>query len=404
MQNMIEEMNRCLGCKVPRCQKGCPLNQDIRDFIQAAKTDLIKAREIIDNKSMLSSFCSIVCPHDLQCEGSCILGIKKTPVNIGAIEQYIVRNTESKRVFEQFNKKVLVIGSGPAGISFSYLALKHGMKVDVYEKEKQLGGVPIYGIPNFRYDKNSYLKYIDFVKENANISYSKSLGENFKLNDIVNDYDYIYVACGSDNPNILKIEGKDLENIIMSRDFLTQYNSKGIDLTGKDVIVIGAGNVSMDAARCAIRSNAKSSTVVYRRTLAESTASKHEIDGAVEDDVIFKFLSSPNKFVGEKEVSGLIVEKMQLVEKEGERPYPVGTNEFETLKADYVIIAIGQKLPSELKNDESLEFDEWSNLLSREINNKVFFGGDMINGPSSVARALNDSNDVMNKIIMDIKK
>ncbi|MFI3329964.1 MAG: FAD-dependent oxidoreductase, partial [bacterium] len=179
----------------------------------------------------------------------------------------------------------------------------------------------------------------------------------------------------------------------------TKFNNNEIDLTNKDVVVIGAGNVAMDAARSANRSNANKTTIVYRRTLSESTASKLEILGAKEDNVIFKFLSSPNKFNGSKDVESLTIEVMNLVEKQGERPYPVGTGEFEDIKCDYVILAIGQKLPLELKNDDSLEFDEWNNLLSRNINDKVFFGGDMINGPSSVAKAINDSNDVLNKIL-----
>ncbi len=396
---MINEMNVCLNCKNPRCQKGCPLNQDIRDFIQTAKTDLDKAREIIDNKNMLSSFCCIVCPHDLQCEGSCVLGIKKDPVKIGSIEKYIVQNTTSKREFKQVNKKVLVIGGGPAGVAFAYLGLKHGMTIDLFEKEAELGGVPIYGIPNFRYDKTSYLEYINFVKENANVVYNKALGIDFKISDVINDYDYIYVAVGSDNPNGLRIDGNNLGNIVMSRDFLTNFNSNNVDLTGKDVVVIGAGNVAMDAARCANRSNANKTTIVYRRTIAESTASKHEILGAEEDNVIFKFLSAPNKFNGSTNVESLTIEVMKLVEKEGERPAPVGTGVFEDIKADYVILAIGQKLPSEIANDESLQFDQWNNLLSRNINDKVFFGGDVINGPSSVAYAINDSNTIINKIV-----
>lgn len=399
MNQIINEMNVCLGCKVPRCQKGCPLNQDIRDFIQTAKTDLDKAREIIDNRNMLSSFCCVVCPHDLQCEGSCILGIKKEPVKIGAIERFIVENTKSKRVFKQLDKKVLVIGGGPSGIAFSFLALKHGMTVDLFEKESELGGVPIYGIPNFRYDKSSFWEYINFVKENANVTYNKTFGVDFKINDVIDQYDYIYVAVGSDNPNGLRIDGTKLQNIVMSRDFLTEFNTKGIDLTGKDVVVIGAGNVAMDAARCAMRSNANKTTIVYRRTIAESTASKHEIEGAVEDNVIFKFLASPNKFNGTDKVESLTVEIMELVEKEGERPAPVGTNVFEDVKADYAILAIGQKLPSEILNDESLEFDQWNNLISRNINDKVFFGGDVVNGPSSVAYAINDANTIINKIV-----
>ncbi len=396
---MINEMNVCLNCKNPRCQKGCPLNQDIRDFIQAGKINLDKAREIIDSKNVLSSFCSLVCPHDLQCEGSCVLGIKKEPVKIGLIEQYIVKNTQSNKKFKQVNKKVLVIGGGPAGISFSYLAIKHGMHVDLFEKETQLGGIPIYGIPSFRYDKNSYLEYINFVKENANVYYNKTLGINFMINDVKENYDYIYVSCGSDKPNVLKIEGNDLNNIVMSRDFLTSFNNNNIDLTGKEVVVIGAGNVAMDAARCAIRSNSLKTSIVYRRTIEESTASKHEISEAIEDGVIFKFLSSPVKFNGDKKISSLTIEKMKLIEKLGERPFPMGTNEFEDIKADLIIVAIGQKLPVELINDESLEFDGYGNLISRNIDNKIFFGGDMINGPSSVAKAINDSNNIIKKII-----
>ncbi len=396
---MINEINKCLNCKNPRCQTGCPLNQDIRDFIQASKTDLNKAREIIDNKNDLSSFCCVVCPHDLQCEGSCVLGIKKEPVKIGSIENYIVSNTTTNKTYKQINKKVLVIGGGPAGISFSYQAIKHGMKVDLFEKENKLGGVPIYGIPNFRYDKSIYLNYINFVIDNANIFYNKALGVDFKLNDVINDYDYIYVACGSDNPNGLRIEGNQLNNIIMSKDFLTKFNNNEIDLTGKNVVVIGAGNVAMDAARCANRSNANSTTIVYRRTLAESTASKHEIEGAKEDNVIFKFLSSPNKFNGTTNVESLTIEIMELVAKEGDRPSPVGTNKFEDINCDYVILAIGQKLPSELLNDDSLEFDQWNNLVSRNIKDKVFFGGDIINGPSSVAKAIYDSNNIIKFIL-----
>ncbi len=396
---MINEINKCLGCKSPRCQKGCPLNQDIRDFIQTAKTDLDKAREIIDNKNILSSFCSLICPHDLQCEGSCVLNMmKKEPVKIGDIEQYIVKNTTSKKQFTKIDKKVLVIGGGPAGISFAYLAIKHQMKVDLFEKESRLGGIPIYGIPNFRYDKSSYKKYIDFVESNANIYYNKTLGVDFKIKDIINDYDYIYIAVGSDRPNNLKIEGNNLGNVIMARDFLTDFNNNKLDLTNKEVVVIGAGNVAMDASRCAVRANAKNTTIVYRRTISESTASKHEIDSAKQDNVTFKFLYSPYKFKGECNVEELIVEKMVLQDKEGDRPVPVGTNEFESIKTDYIILAIGQKLPLEIQNDDYFTFDEWGNIIVND-STKVFFGGDLVNGPSSVASAINDSYITLEKII-----
>ncbi len=394
---MINEINKCLNCPNPRCQKGCPLNQDIRDFIQASKTDLQLARTIIDKKNILSSFCSLVCPHDLQCEGSCVLGIKKEPVKIGAIEQYIIKNTISSIEYKQVNKKVLVIGSGPAGISFSYLALKHGMSVDLYEKEKQLGGIPMYGIPNFRYDKNSYLEYINYVKENASV-YNKTLGLDFNLEDVVDNYDYIYLAVGSDNPNKLRIDGVNLDNVVMSKDFLMNFNNNKLDLKDKDVVVIGAGNVAMDAARCALKANAASSSVVYRRTLSESTASQHEINDAKNEGVIFKFLSAPNKFNGTNGVESLTVEVMKLEVKEGERPYPVGTNVFKDIKTNYVVLAIGQKLPDEIKKDSLIEFDEWGGFV-KALNDKILVGGDLINGPSSVARAISDSYEAIKKIL-----
>lgn len=396
---MIEELNKCLNCPNPRCQKGCPLNQDIRDFIQAAKSDLNKAREIIDNKSELSSFCCVVCPHDLQCEGSCVLGIKKEAVKIGAIEKYIVDNTKSKKIYTQLDKKILVIGGGPSGIGFAYQAIKHGIKIDLYEKESNIGGVPSYGIPNFRYDKKIYNKYIDFILKNANVKTNYALGIDFKLEDVINLYDYIYVSVGSDQPNNLRIDGTDLKNIVMSKDFLMKFNKGEVDLSNKDVVVIGAGNVAMDAARSANRANANKTTIVYRRTIKESTASKHEIDGAVEDKVIFKFLSSPHKFNGDDFVQSLTIEEMKLVEKEGERPYPTSTGIYQDIKCDYVILAIGQKLPTEISNEKLLEFDDWGNLITRSIEDKVFFGGDMINGPSSVAKALNDSNNILKYII-----
>lgn len=399
--DVINEINRCLNCKKPLCMTGCPIGHDIRDYIQAAKVDLQQARAIIDQKNVLAGFCSQLCPYDLQCQGACVLNRAKKPIQIGAIEQYIVNNSTRTITYPKVNAKVLIIGGGVSGVAFAYLAMNHQMDVTIYEKEDHLGGIPIHGIPDFRFDKTRYKEYIQEVLDYATIKYNYSLGIDYNLIDVINQFDYIYLACGSDTPNKLQIVGEDLENVILAHDFLMDFNNSKIDLTSKEVLVVGAGNVSMDVARASLRANANKVTVVYRRTLQESPASIYEIEEAIAEGVEFKMLNSPVKVNGASIFESLVVEKMELKEDpNGGRAYPVGTNIFETIKGDYLIAAIGQGVGPEIMSDELLTFTKRNKIDSEtQTNPKLLFGGDVVRGPSSVAYAISDAYKAFNQML-----
>ncbi len=402
------EADRCLSCKNPMCEKGCPTSMRIRDFIKEIKNrDLSKAYDIIHSCSSLPYICSIVCPHENQCQGHCILGIKGKPIACGSLERYVVENVKKPEKIEtKSSKKVAVIGAGPAGISCAKELAKHGVQVEIYEATSYFGGVLSYGIPSYR------LEYpmVQRIKEELDdlgvkVIYNRPLKES-EIIELKKTYDAVFISIGLTKVKKLAIPNENLKGVYDALDFLKMVNDAVKFKTGSlpkldgTTIIIGAGNVAMDAARSAVRLGSKA-LVVYRRSRLEAPATKHEIAMAEAEGVTFKFLNSPVEVLKDSAVCGLRVEIMELGEPDASgRRRPVGTNKFEDIPCNRIISAIGQS-PEDIYDAKVLKTD-YNYLVCDGLKTNldgIYAGGDIVLGAKTVVEAMVCGRNVANMIL-----
>lgn len=403
------EASRCLSCKKPMCQTGCPTGMRIRDFILEIKNDnLEEAAKIIDSCSSLSNICSVVCPHENQCMGHCILGKKGKPINCGKLEKYVQNKVHYVREKSKANNiKVAVIGGGPAGLACSKELLLNGFDVTIYEAQNYLGGVMTYGIPSYRLDYSDVLRISDEITSlGAKIIYNTKLMESDILK-LKETYKYIFIATGLTKVRKLGIPNDNIEGVYDALDFLMKSNmaiklnlGEAPKLSGT-VVVVGAGNVAMDAARSTIRLGASKTIIAYRRSIEEAPATKHEINDAINEGVEFKFLTNPVEVLGSDKVTGVKCEVMKLTEPdESGRRRPVGTNEYITIDCDYIISAIGQ-IPDDIYDSKIIETDHnyiKATNLKTNVDN-IFVGGDIYLGAKTVVQAMRCGREVASYII-----
>lgn len=405
----------CLNCKLKPCQSACPLGNDTAGFIKLIKENKLKeAYELLLETTVLQPVCSRICPHDKQCQGSCVRGIKQTPVSIGDMEAYIgdlaiKNNWKIDKKSEEKNKKVAVIGGGPTGLTCSAVLARNGYQVTIYEKHDKLGGIMVHGIPDFRLDREVLQKTIDKIVElGIEVKLNSELGQDYALDSLAKEYDAVYLGFGANISSKMGIEGEDVEGVLGGNELLE--NNIHPDYTGKTVIVSGGGNVAMDTSRTVKRLGAKRVIVVYRRSRTEMPAEKKEIEEAIEEGVEFFFQNNIIKICGDKKVEKIECVKTELVQKEGEsRLSPVnieGTNFF--IDADYVIMAVGSKPEADLLKKLNLELDKWGRIKidenSMTSKKGVFAGGDVVGAKATVAWASRSGRDAGNAIIKYLEK
>lgn len=415
MEEINEKSNYCLNCKAKPCSiKGCPLGNHIPQFIEQIKQgNYKKAYEILSETTVLPGICGRICPHQKQCQGSCVRGIKGEAVSIGDLEAFIfdtivdeedsLLNCYQKEINQnRTNKKVAVIGGGPAGLTASAFLAKKGIQVTIYEKYDYLGGLLVHGIPEFRLPKEIVQKSIKKILQlGIEVKYHQELGKNLFLKDLENQYDAIFLSFGANQSSKMGVEGEELEGVFGGNELL-EHNLHP-NYNDKVVAVVGGGNVAMDCARTIKRLGAKEVKVIYRRAREQMPAENKEVEEAIQEGIEFLFQNNIVKIKGKDKVEEVELIKTELVQKENDtRLVPVnleGSNY--TIKMDYMVMALGSQVEPYVK-ELGLQTNQWGNLAINEnyqtSNPKIYAGGDLAGIKATVAWAAHSGREAAKKI------
>ena len=421
-----EEASRCLQCKKPACVDGCPVGVDIPGFIDlVTQGDITGAIRNLWSMNALPAVCGRVCPQEIQCEGLCILGRKGEPVAIGNLERYCADWERENGTGElppksgPTGKKVAVVGSGPSGLTVAGDLIVKGHDVTIYEAFHKAGGVLVYGIPEFRLPKEIVAQEINFLERlgvklecNAVVGRTVSLDELFEQG-----YDAIYIGVGAGLPRFMNIPGENLVGILSANEYLTRanlmkaYKWPDVDTPipmGKNVVVLGAGNVAMDAARTAMRLGAESVKIVYRRSREEMPARLAEIHHAEEEGIEMFLLTNPTKYLGNDKgrLTGMECLQMELGEPDDSgrrRPVPIEGSEFH-MDCDLCIVAVGSGANPLLTSETpDMELNNWGYIHTDEKTGKttkkaVWAGGDIVTGAATVILAMGAGREAANSM------
>lgn len=399
MNEIKECAGYCLNCKTKPCStKGCPIQTNIPEFITEVKNEnYSKAYEILQENNIFSYICSIVCPQEEQCEGSCVRGIKSEPTHIGKLEKFVNEYAIENKLEFKINKKspngkkVAIIGSGPAGIECAVELLKEGFEVDIYEKDEIAGGILVYGIPDFRLSKDVVANIINKVKElGANFILNTEFGKDINLEELKNKYDAVFLGIGAPKSSIYSLSKTALNSVYESDVFLRKYSQKDFIKDLGTVVVIGGGNVAMDCARTAVKMGADKVKILYRRDRSHMPARDIELDEAIQDGVEFKELTrvvSANSKAGKIESVNCV--RTEIID--GKARDIENAEEFEET-ANTVVFAIGLKPDKNLISNQGIELDDWGYIKVNEDGQtnieKVYAGGDVVESKATVCRAL----------------
>lgn len=423
-EEAVKEASRCLNCKIPRCVEGCPINIKIPEFISAIKNqDIEKAYKIISESSSLSAICGRVCPQEKQCEGKCIRGIKGDSIAIGALERYVsdkalLDNMQSKFIKEKNNKKVAIIGSGPAGLACASELIKYGFSVVIYESLHKAGGVLTYGIPEFRLPKEIVNKQIDNLKKlGVKIKLNIPVGNAITINELKEEYDAIFIGTGAGIPKFMGIDGEDANEVFSANEILTRINlMKSYKNNSKTPIkksgiayVIGGGNVAMDAARSLKRLGIETH-LMYRRSEEELPARKTEVHHAKEEGIIFDILKNPKKIIKDENntVKGIEYVDMELGEpgEDGRRKVKEIEGSNKKVKCDMVIMALGTLQNHESLKESNIKLNDKGLIIVNNYEtteNNIYAGGDAVTGAATVILAMEAGKKAAENIISRYK-
>ncbi|MCL1945814.1 MAG: NADPH-dependent glutamate synthase [Chitinivibrionia bacterium] len=424
-----KEAARCLECKKPRCVDGCPVGINIPDFIRLVKRgDFIDALAVIKKTNALPAVCGRVCPQETQCEAKCILGIKSDSVAIGALERFVAdwnceHHTPNYPVYPKSGKKVAIIGSGPAGLSTAGYLAKHGVEVVVFEALHEVGGVLVYGIPEFRLPKSVVQMEVDELKEiGVKFETNFVVGKTATIDDLLEKegFSAAFIGSGAGLPKFPNIKGINANGVYSANEYLTRVNlmhawkenSNTPIIKGKKAVVMGGGNVAMDAVRVALRLGANEAHIVYRRSFDEMPARKEEILHAQEEGVIFDILRDPKEvIVGEDGfVCGVKCIKCELGEPDnsGRRsPVEIPNSEF-VIECDVFIVAIGTSPnPIIAQTTQNLDTSKYGTITAtsgagRTSRPNVYAGGDIVTGAATVIMAMGAGKEAAKAILTDI--
>lgn len=414
-EEAVEESHRCITCKNAKCVEGCPVSIDIPAFIAAVKEEKFEeAFQIISKSSALPAVCGRVCPQESQCEGRCIRGKKGDPISIGKLERFVADWARENGIkpaapAEKNGKKVAVIGSGPSGLTCAGDLAKLGYDVTIFEALHKAGGVLVYGIPEFRLPKDRVVgPEVENVKAlGVKIETDVIIGRTVKLDDLIEDegFDAVFIGSGAGLPKFMGIPGETACGVLSANEYLTRNNlMKAFDenydtpiVHGKKVVVVGGGNVAMDAARTALRLGAETH-IVYRRSEEELPARVEEVHHAKEEGIIFDLLTNPVEILADENdwVTGIKCIRMELGEPDASgrrRPVEVPGSEF-TIECDTVIMSLGTS-PNPLisSTTKGLEINRRQCIVAAEDTGAtskegVYAGGDAVTGAATVILAM----------------
>ena len=422
------QADRCIQCGDPYCHNKCPLHNFIPFWLKSvSETNFDLAFKLSNQTNPFPEITGRICPQDRLCEGDCTLNEGHGAITIGSIETFISENGFKKGLKPEFpgiktDKKVAIIGSGPAGISAATYLLRAGIAVDMYEKAKRPGGLLTYGIPNFKLEKEVVFRRFEWMKEGGlNLILNSEVGKDIPFSTLEEKYDAIFIAIGAEESKKANIPNEDKKGVLVAIDFLKNIQQKLFNeeynrdylVKGKDVIVIGGGDTAMDCLRTSVREGAKSVTCLYRRDGANMPGSKKEYRNAIEEGVEFVFNVSPKEILinSDGEVIGIEMQKTRLSQKDEsgrERVEIIKGSEFK-VKADIIIFALGfnNHNPSFI-NECAIKRDKWGAIITdtnRQTNVKgIYAGGDCFRGSDLAVTAAADGKIAAEAIIKSLLK
>ncbi|SHO46699.1 NAD(P)-dependent oxidoreductase [Anaerocolumna xylanovorans] len=397
---VISEAKRCLQCKKPLCKSGCPVNTPFNEVVSLLlEGSIVEAGEMLFNNNPLSAICSLVCPHEKQCEGHCVLGKKGDPIKVGMVENYIsdyYLNYVDTCTQKKSGKRVAIVGSGPAGITIAILLAARGYNITIFEAHDKIGGVLRYGIPEFRLPKAVLDKFKDkLIEMGIKIRPNTLIGPNITIDDLFrDDYKAIFIGTGVWNPNTLKIKGETLGHVHYAIDYL---KSPEVYALGKRVCIIGAGNVAMDVARTALRNGSRDVTIMYRKGAASIDAEPLEVEYARLDGVKFHYYHSPMEITEE----GVRYQQTYVTgtDENGKEIVAMKEGAEGLFECDSVILAVGQKPRRNIvNNSKGIDINNRGLLVTDEFGRTtregVFASGDVVTGAKTVVEAVRVSKVV----------